>query len=265
VGAERAVIRPLVVAALVAAAAAAAHAQPASPPIAPPGAAAPRAPATVLRDANGAAGRGDWQRVAGLVGALDPDALDRADRAEALRLRGLAAFFLGRRDAAEADLLAYLRLDLDARLDPAVTPPEAVTFFDDVRARHAAELRALRPRSRRWGALNLLPPWGQFQNHQRTKGWIIAGTGALLVAADVTSYALLRRWCDPTHKTCDDNGAHVGAARVLRPVNLIAGGALVALYAYGVIDGFANFHRGREVMVVPTSGGGAQVVVVGRF
>src|SRR6185436_13728464 len=113
----------------------------------------------------------NWATAASLVATLDLARLGRADLAEARRLRGLAAFFAGNLAGSEIELVAWLSIDLDARLDPSVTPPEAMNFFESVRARHAAELRGLRPKPHRVGALNLLPPWGQFQNGDRTKGW----------------------------------------------------------------------------------------------
>ena len=141
-----------------------------------------------------------------------------------------------------------------------MVPPEAVAFFEDVRLRHDAMLRALRPRPRRWLALDFLPPWGQFQNGQRTKGWVIAGIGLGLLAADVGTYALLRSWCSSGDHTCDDGGAHTSAARTLRTVNLLAGSALIGLYLYGVVDGITYRHRGLTVTVAPTSSGGAMVL-----
>ena len=229
-----------------------------------PGATLSRDPATILRAADAEGAAGDWQRAGALVASLDLAHLDRADLAEARRLRGLAAFFAGDTAAADRELYAWLQLDLDARLDPAVTPPEAVTFFEGVRTRHEAELRALRPKHKT-SALNLLPPLGQFQNGDRTKGWIIAGTGVALLAVDLGSYAMLRHWCSSADLTCDDGGNRVGSSRTMREVNLISGSALVALYVYGVVDGYWNYRSPhRELLVVP-SDGGAQVMIVGSF
>jgi hypothetical protein len=221
-------------------------------------------PAAILRAADDAGAAGEWMRSAALVRALDITALDPADRVEAYRVRGLAEFFTGALPQAEADLLAWLRVDQDARLDPTLIPPEAVTFLEDVRARHAVELRALRPRGRRWWALNLLPPWGQFQNGDRTKGWVIAGAGAALLTVDLSTFALLSRWCDSHDLTCDAHGDRAGTARTLRTVNLVAGSALIALYAYGVLDGYWHF-RSRAAIVVMPSGDGAQVWFSGSF
>jgi hypothetical protein len=225
-----------------------------------------RDPAALLRAADAEGAAGDWKRAGELVGTLDLSTLSQADLAQAHRLRGLAAFFANDPDLADRELYAWLQLDLDARLDPAVTPPEAISFFEGVRARHDAELRAMRPKvARHYASLNLLPPWGQFQNGDRTKGWIIAGAGAALLTADIGSYALLRHWCSSADLTCDNNGDRRGDARTMRTVNLVAGGALAALYVYGVVDGFVGYHAPRhEVLIAPT-GDGAQVLFVGSF
>jgi hypothetical protein len=222
-----------------------------------------RDPAAILRAADAEGQAGDWTRAGALVATLDLAHLDAGDLAEARRLRGLAAFFAGELPRADQELYAWLALDPDARLDPAVTPPEAISFFESVRARHAAELRARR-RPRKIAALNLLPPWGQFQNGDSTKGWVIAGTGAALLAADVGSYALLRHWCS-ADLTCDANGDRSSSARTWRTVNLVAGGALVAVYVYGVVDGFWNYRAARHELVVVPTGDGAQVLFSGSF
>src|SRR5262245_25701622 len=71
------------------------------------------------------------------------------ERAEALRIHGLATFFLGDRVAAEGSLRGYLELEPDAHLDPALYPPDAVVFFEDVRTRHAGALRIAKPPPKR--------------------------------------------------------------------------------------------------------------------
>src|SRR6185295_19835054 len=105
-----------------------------------------------------------------LVDPLLRQQLPPGDLAEAHRLAGIAAFFAQRNTDAETHFLAYLRIDLDGRLDPALYPPDVVAFFNDVASRHAAELRAQRaalPKRSWW--LTLLPPLGQRQNGDRTK------------------------------------------------------------------------------------------------
>ena len=225
-------------------------------------AAQPGDPAAALREANQAAIAGDWLHVGELVDPLLAHPLGPADLAEAHRLAGLAAFFAHRTADAEAHFVAYLRLDPDARLDPALVPPEAVTFFDDVRARHAAELRALRPRAHPHFVLELFPPLGQFQNGERAKAWILVGTFATLAIANGTSYAVLRSWCSAADKTC---GTHAHAARTLRVVNLASAGALLITYLYGVYDGVVTYRRlSAEPFAAPTADG-AVIGVAGHF
>jgi hypothetical protein len=110
-----------------------------------------------------------------------------ADLAEAHRLAGLAALFQQRDDVAERHFLAYLRITPTGRLDPALYPPEAVTFFSDVASRHAAELRATpSPPERSWW-LTLIPPLGQLQNEERGKAYVLGGALGILLAGNLTS------------------------------------------------------------------------------
>lgn len=219
----------------------------------------------------------DYQRAADLAEPIAAaSAVERTDRAEAHRLHGLAQFFLGRHDDAETALLEYMKLDVDAHLDPALVPPEAIVFFEDVRSRHAAELRALRPRprQRRYAILNLLPPAGQLQNGQRGKAIAIGAGELVLLGANVASYLILRDWCG-SDKTCDGGDpGRLDSARTLRLVNLASGVMLVGLYAYAVGDAAWHYYRhdddrpapqpAMSVGVAPTEGG-AFVSVGGHF
>jgi len=204
-----------------------------------------------LLSAAAAAENDDWDRVVrDATAAVDDPEVSVTDRAEAHRLLGLAAYHQSRLAAAEIHFLTYLRHDLDGRLDPSLYPPELVAFFENVRATHAAELRGLRPRARprRTALLNLLPPAGQFQNQHRSKGWAIAGVGAGLLAANLVSYALLVRWCDEGDQTCERDGeSRSNAARTLAVVNRWSGIAAIAVYAYGVYDGFRHYRRSPPV------------------
>ncbi len=202
-----------------------------------------------LREAQEALQRGDYAGAEGLARPLvnDIERVNAIDRAETYRVYGLALFFLERLPDAEAALLAYLRLDPDAHLDPGRYPPEAIVFFEDIRARHRAELLGLRPRPRtvREWSKNLFPPWGQVANGDDTKAWLVGGAEVVLLATHLTTYFVLDAWCDRngTGVCATAGGAdRRDAASVLRAVNLISGGALIAVYAYGVIDGFAR-HR----------------------
>ncbi len=229
-------------------------------------------PATALREANSAASSGDWERVDALVQPLLARQLDRSDLAEAHRLAGIAALSVQppRRDVAEQHFLAYLRIDLDGHLDPALNPPEVVTFFNDVRARHAAELRALRPRGKRYAVLTLVPPFGQFQNGERTKGWIIAGALGAFAATNVTSVLLLRRWCTTvsrdgkSSRVCDEPVNHYDEAKAARSIQILSAVGFIATYVYGVYDGVRGYRReSRERALLPYAAPTATGGVVG--
>ncbi len=242
------------------------------PPAPAPAPAPPLDPPTALRAANTAASTGDWARVAALVDPLMLRQLTRADSAEAHRLAGLAAFFQQRMSDAERHFFAYLLLDFDGRLDPALYTPEVVSFFEDVRARHAAELRARRPQAKRYAILNVFPVAAQLQNGERTKALIIGGTLGAFAIADVASYYVLRSWCtnvsgpNGTSVTCDNTHNHDRAAKDLEVVNAAALVGLVLTYAYGVYDGVSVYRRHtREQQVQPFVSPSGVVGISGRF
>lgn len=224
--------------------------------------------ADLLTAAESSIAAGDYDRAIELAGSVAAsEAAAKADFAEAHRLLGLAHYFRGDTATAETEFVAYLKLDLDGRLDPAVVPPEAVAFFEDVRARHAAELRKLRPRQRRFLWLNLLPPGGQIQNKQYAKAWVLGGVEVALAATHLTTFFVLRDWCNNPDNTCSSGGTDIpDTARKWRTVNYLSGAALIGVYVYGVIDGFRGFRRAsREraqpvVTASPVEGGG---IVVG--
>ena len=236
----------------------------------------PADPAVALREANAAATAGDWARVAAFVQPLFVRPLERADLAEAHRLAGIAALFAEPRDEARAEhhLLAYLRLDLDAHLDPALYPPDVVNFFNDVRSRHAIELKALRPK-KRYAVLAVLPPFAQFQNGDRVKGIVIGSLLGAFAIANVTSYLVLRSWCTHVERdgngssTCDGSSDHAAAATRLRGLNITSCVGLIITYAYGVYDGVRGYRRDtRERALAPyatSTNGGAVFGVHVRF
>jgi hypothetical protein len=225
-------------------------------------------PADNLGAASSALMDGEYQRAADIAGNVVQRSVGTPDLAEAYRVYGLALFFLERRTEAEAALLEYLKLDADASLDPTLVPPEAIVFFEDVRARHAADLRLLRPKPKRkrYRFVNLLPPLGQFQNGDRGRGWAIAITGSLLIAANVTSALLYRKWCRDSDGTCD--GGEMGgtdrtsAAKSVRGINIASGIGLLGLYAYGVIDGYVGYGRESRELAQPRTAPSMSVGVI---
>jgi hypothetical protein len=246
-----------------------AHAQPGQPPL---------DAASTLREANAAATAGDWSRVSAFVQPLLARQLERADLAEAHRLAGIAAMFADPPAYAVADyhFLAYLKLDLDAQLDPTLYPPEVVNRFNDVRVRHAPELKRLRPRGKRYAILSVLPPAAQFQNGERTKGIVIGSLLGAFAITNVTTYFVLRSWCTQvshegnTSVTCDEEKDRADSATTLRALNITAGVGLILTYAYGVWDGVRGYRReSRERALapyaMPTANGGTVMGVQLKF
>lgn len=212
----------------------------------------------ILRQGNSAALAGDWPRVSQLVEPILRHPLDAADLAEAHRLAGLAALMQQQRDVAERHFLAYLRIAPTGRIDPALYPPEAVSFFSDVASRHAAELgaRQSRPRPSLW--LTLLPPLGQLQNGERTKAYALGGVLGALLVTNLTSYYFLNKWCQVTEGpkggglNCNNGSDHSHAAARIRPINIASGVMVLVVYAYGVLDGIHGYRRrSRERTVEP--------------
>ena len=230
----------------------------------------------VLSAAQEAMNAGNYQKAADLTmpvlsgNAPEPET-DRANRAEAWRLYGLALYHLERFGAARTAFFECLKLDTTIRLDPALVPPEVVAFFEDVRIRNADELRKYdrRARKRRSFALNLVPPLGQFQNGQPTKGIIIAGVAGVALAANIGSFVVLRRWCSADTGLCElaDGTSREGEAKVLSAVNITSGILFLGTLAYGVVDGVTHYRRQSRAFKVgwmPLDGGGG-VVASGQF
>jgi hypothetical protein len=203
-----------------------------------------KSPAEILRASMDAATAGDWATVGRLMESLLRGQLGAAELAEAHRLAGLAAFFQERKPDAERHFLAYLQLDLDGQLDAALYPPDVIVFFTDVKSKYNAELRARRPKQKRYWQLSVLPPAAQFQNGDRTKGWILTAALVGLVGTNLATYGLLRSWCDDD-RTCDpvDGRDRTSAAAKARVVNLASGIGAILTFAYGVYDGVSGYRR----------------------
>jgi hypothetical protein len=186
---------------------------------------------------------GDYEGVVTLLRPVVESArqeLPPADRAEALRTYGISCLLTGRRIAAEGAFVLLLRADPSAHLDPRLVRPEAVSYFEEVRARYRAELVTAyrKGRPHRYWFLNLLPPVGQFQNRERGKAYGIGAAELVLLGTNLATGLILRDWEGPTHEF----SGHVDAARTLMPINLVSFVALVTVVAYGIVDGFVVGH-----------------------
>ena len=161
---------------------------------------------------------------------------EKADRLEALRVYGIACTLTGRRTAAEGAFLLLLREEPSTQLDPALVRPEAVAFFNEVRARHRAELLAAYRKNRRpyYWALDLIPLAGQLQNRQWKKAIVFGAVELALLATNITTGALLNHYEQQDHTF----GTHSGAFEPLRDVNWISFGLLLGVTTGGIIDAF---------------------------
>jgi hypothetical protein len=174
--------------------------------------------------------------------------------AQALRLLGIGLYLTNRPLGAENAFSQLLRLDPEAHIDPTVTRPEVVVFFESIREQHRA-----RERSSHWFGWSFLPPVGQFQNGDNTKAWIILGLETASLATFVTTGLLLNDRCNSDNKTCGADGSWADTAKTMRTLNWISAGTLAATYIYGVIDGVRNFDREEApnltFLVFPGGGG----------
>ncbi len=203
--------------------------------------------ASLLARANAALNDGDYPRAEESVRAvIDFDSVRRVEVAEAYRILGIIKFYEESFGEARLAFLSYLKLDPDAHLDPALVPPAAITLFEDVRVKNQAEIDSMRiaPPKKRYLMLNLVPVGGQLQNGDTTKAWLVGSSFALLLAANVGSFALLKNYCDGGDLTCEPNGSDkTETARTLKTVNLISGVGLITVYLYSVIDGVRGYRK----------------------
>jgi hypothetical protein len=206
------------------------------------GAAVPQTPDAALKTARDEFDFGNYESV---VARLRPfvEALElvrelpqKADRLEALRVYGIACTLTARKTAAEGAFLLLLREEPSTRLDPALVRPEAVAFFDEVRARHRAELLAVYRKNRRphYWALDLIPLAGQMQNRQWKKAIVFGAIELALLATNITTGALLDHYEGPMN----DFAGHHAAFEPLRDVNWISFGLLLGVTAGGLVDAF---------------------------
>lgn len=153
------------------------------------------------------------------------------EHTRALRLLGMGLYLTNRPRGAEIAFTELLRKDPHARLDPTNTRPELVAFFENLRRQELTYRRRF--------IWNFVPPLGQFQNEDDTKGWIVLGIGVASLATMTTSFFVLRSWEQPGHTF----PGHHSSAHTLKAVNFVAAGVLAATYLYGVVDGFIGYSR----------------------
>ncbi|MCC6748745.1 MAG: hypothetical protein IT371_13880 [Deltaproteobacteria bacterium] len=167
---------------------------------------------------------------------------DPADQREALRTYGITLYLAGAPAGAERAFRELLRIAPFAELDPSFARPEVVQFFHQVRRlyRHEQD-ELLRRRGPRGPAIvNLLPPWGQFQNGHRRKAYLLLAGELVFAAGSVTTAALLYGMRDETGQF----GRYEGAYRPLQALNVATFASLAVLLVYGIVDGLYHYYRG---------------------
>jgi hypothetical protein len=204
----------------------------------PPAATAARPPASAAEALDRAAAAyefGDIRLMIDLARRVAEGALPGNDdqRAVALRLLGIGLYLDGRSDGAERAFVELLTLRPKTTLDPAVTRPEVVAFFKEVRRRNEP---------RKHLALVFLPPLGQFQNDTPVRGWILGGLELLSLGTAVTTRIVLGNWRSDTDGTCR-GGMDTTSCDHLKLANMLAVGTLATTWVIGVIDGYVNLTR----------------------
>jgi hypothetical protein len=197
---------------------------------------APPANATQALDRAAAAYEfGDIQQMVDLSRLVAEGALAGSDdqRADALRLLGIGLYLSGRHDGAERAFIELLKLRPRARLDPSITRPEVVAFFEEVKRQN---------RPKRTALLALLPPLGQFQNGDNRRGWVFLGLEAVTLSAAVTT----RLWLFSNLESTKECKVSTGTCEAVRRWNFISTGALAATWAVGVADALLRYHSPDE-------------------
>jgi hypothetical protein len=161
-----------------------------------------------------------------------------AQRAQALRYLGIGLYLTGRPEGAETAFFDLLRLRPGARLDPTTTRPDCVSFFEDVRRRHADEIwAAARNRPGTSYALVFLPPLGQIQNGDTRRAIAIGALEALSLGTAIATKVQLNAWqgSDLTFP------GHQDAAHTVKIVNNVSVAVLAVTVLAGIIDAAIDF------------------------
>ncbi len=255
-------------------------------------------PGQILVQANNHYAYGRYETVVKLLRPIVERGLlkAKADRLEGLRLYGICLYLTQRKAAALQVFRSLIDLAPQTRLDPRIVQPEVVAAFERIRQPHLRRLkrqaqRALRKRrdrarqamARRWAVLNVIPVAGQFQNGHWKKGLVLLSVELAMLAANLTSYYLLRskslRQPDGTfvERDVDGNVLHDrrNLAKALMGINYGSLAVLLGTVVYGLVDGFYYHYRHkrrlkriieRPLSVLPlASPGGAGISLALKF
>ncbi len=198
-----------------------------------------------------------------------PQLARTSDLVEAHVLLGVCHYESGKRDEAKSEFEAALALDPTKTLEPLLFTESQVWLFDETRADVAArverdrKLRELEEERERFRRLvessqlyetrsyfvTFLPfGAGQFQNKQTTKGILFAtGQGATFGAsAGIFLYLAGKYGLDA--KVPLEDGPRI---RLLQQIEIGAGAAFFAVYAWSVVDALLNYKPREQIEVDP--------------
>lgn len=228
----------------------------------PPAAGLDNDPQAKLKRARNSFAYGDYELAVTLLADLVlPGRLEhQQDLIDAQRMLGVAAIMTGHQHEAKRAFMDLLFLDPDTSLDPFLTPPPAVEFFESVANEMRDKLQKLRVQRkitkppekvtptvtviertlRRHSRLAIFVPLGfaQFDRQAWAMGALFSGTQAISLGVVVTT-ALL-------DDSLRNSGGYLPEAdlplhQALRWTNWIAMGSAIAFYALGVSEAWFAF------------------------
>ena len=198
-----------------------------------------------------------------------PQLARTSDLCEAHVLLGVCHYEGGRREDAKSEFEACLGLDPSKTLEPLIFSEGQVRLFDETRAdvearaKRDRELRELEERNERirrllentrqyetrsW-AVNFVPLGApQFQNGDRTKGFLVAAGQGVTAATSLGVFLYLAGTYGLEAQVPLEDAASV---RRLQQIQVVSGGLFFLIYGYSVIDGFWHFKPRVQVDVDP--------------
>jgi tetratricopeptide (TPR) repeat protein len=198
-----------------------------------------------------------------------PQLARTSELCEAHILLGVCHYEGARREEAKSEFESCLAIDPSKKLEPLIFSEAQVRLFDEVRAdvearaerdRKIRELEEERERilrlyantrnyeTRSWG-LNFAPLGaGQFQNGDRKKGILVAAGQGLTAATSLGVFLYLAGTYGLEAKVPLEDAASV---RRMQQIEVGAGAAFFAIYAYSVIDGIWHYKPRVQVELDP--------------
>jgi tetratricopeptide (TPR) repeat protein len=188
----------------------------------------------------------------------------KQDIYEAYVLLGGAVYQRGDRERAIKEFRKALELDLETTPTTNVHTADVVRLYEDTRKQYKAELEIAKKKreteeinrkireyvntigvyERNNYGVNFVPfGAGQFQNKQRTKGYVVAGGMVASGGLSLSIYLYLRgKYSDKQVPLAD-----VNRVNQLQQMQFVGAGVFWGFYIYGVIDAMINYKASRLV------------------